>query len=120
MAEGDVNFSITPAGGGQAARLETFVDGQSVSWVDLDGPGLDWLIENLAAARAALAEPVAAELDPNAPLAVTEDPNWWVFDPDPQGQTLVLRHPGLGWLGFSFTQAQASEIAGWLGKPYQP
>jgi hypothetical protein len=120
MTDGDVNFTITPATGGRLVRLETFVDGDSVSWVDLDGPGVDWLIENLAAARATLAEPVPVDLDPSADLTVTENPSWWVFDPEPDGQTLVLRHPGLGWLGFLFDQDQAAEIAGWLQKPYQP
>ena len=119
MADGEVSFSITPQSGGQLARLETFVDGESVSWVDLDGPGLDWLIANLAAARAGLAAPVPETLDPAQPLDLTEDPSWWIFDPDAEGQTLALRHPGLGWLGFFLPQAQADEIAGWLRKPAQ-
>jgi hypothetical protein len=116
MADGDVNFGITPAPDGQLTRLETFINGESVSWVDLDGPGLDWLIAKLAAARAGLAEPVPDTLDPEAQLEVTEYPSWWVFDPDAKGRTLALRHPGLGWLGFLLGQDDATEIAGWLSK----
>ena len=88
--------------------------------MDLDASGLDWLIASLATARAALIEQAPATFEPTGNLAVVDDPSWWVGDPDPGGQTLALRHPGLGWLGFFLPQDQAAEIAGWLKKPYQP
>ena len=120
MADNEVNFNITPTADGQAARLETLIDGASASWVELDGPGLDWLIAQLAAARANLPEPVADEFDPTNPPMATDDPAWWVSDPDSQGSTLALRHPGLGWLSFRLPRNEAAELAGWLGGSPQP
>jgi len=116
MAQDEVSFTITPVGEGQAARLETFVGGESVSWVELDGPGLDWLIADLVAARADLAQTVADTFDPAAAGAATEDPAWWVSDPAPGGITLALRHPGAGWLSFLVPKTEAAEMARWLGQ----
>jgi hypothetical protein len=120
MADGEVSFNITPMADGQATRLETFVGGESVSWVELDGHGLDWLIGQLAAARANLAEPVIDAFDPATQPAAIEDPAWWVSDPNSSGSTLALRHPGVGWLSFHMPRNEAAELARWLSGPVQP
>jgi hypothetical protein len=110
-----IDFRLTPLDGGQGVRLETFVDEASVSWVELGAEGLDALIADLAAARAELTQPVAEAFDPATAPPPTEDPAWWVADPDPQGIGLALRHPGLGWLGFYLPKDEALQMARWLG-----
>jgi hypothetical protein len=63
---------------------------------------------------------VPFKLDPMPRPPTGEYPNWWVFDPTPEGRMLALRHRGLGWLRFLFSPEQAHAIAEWLKKPYQP
>jgi hypothetical protein len=50
-------------------------------------------------------------LDPGARLAVEPDPSWQVASAGPGRSSLLLRHPGFGWLGFSFGANEAAEIA---------
>ncbi len=98
-------------------RIETLIDGASVGWVDTDASGLGQLIELLGAQRAAMSDPVAETLDPRPRLQRTIHPNWWVFDPSPDGHELALRHPGYGWLSFLLGPESAVSLAGYLNRP---
>ena len=64
---------------------------------DLSAAELDELIGRAAARRAAL-EPAQPTLPPERAEAVLNPA--WHTSPLPNGVLFMLRHPGLGWLGF--------------------
>ena len=48
-----------------------------------------------------MAEPVVENLDPGARLLATINPAWQTRPPhERDGVALVIRNPGLGWLGY--------------------
>lgn len=73
-------------------------------------PELEQLIQSLAQVRAVMAEPVAPDLDPGSRIAAIHDPAWRIRPMPPQGVLLVLRHPGLGWLGNLLPQKEARAL----------
>jgi hypothetical protein len=114
-------FRLTLAEDRNSVKLETVIDGEVIAWGTFaQADELDAFIDGLRAARQGMAEQVPLKLDPMPRLPTEEYPNWWVFDPTPQGRTLALRHRGFGWLAFLFSPEQADRIAEWLKKPYQP
>ena len=68
----------------------------------------------LADLRSRLSEPVPAALDPGSRLVVQVDPAWRTRPPaagaERDGILLVLRHRGLGWLGFLLPRAKAAAL----------
>lgn len=110
----DIRIDITVATDAQSVALEIVQDGTALAHAILDAPALDQVISALGAARAGLKDIVPPKLDPVPRLQATLHPNWWVFDPMPEGRTLALRHPGYGWLAFVLAPNRANEIAEWL------
>lgn len=115
MPGGSFNFTLSPDS--KTVRLEMLHDGKSMGWVDADAAGVEGFIEILVAHRAAMSDPVPKKLDPIPRLPTTENPNWWVYDPKPDGHMLALRHPGFGWLGFLLDGESAISLAGFLLRP---
>lgn len=66
-------------------------------------------LHELAQARAELADRVPDDLDENARVEALFDPLWRT-SPQADGPALLVRHPGLGWLGFLFPPADAKAI----------
>jgi hypothetical protein len=81
----------------------------------------DALIARLGSARAALNQPVQADLDPGAkPELTVVDPAWRAssdtFAPagDVAGVSLAIRHSGYGWLCFVLPYEEARALGQWL------
>ena len=111
-------YRITLAEDARTATLALALDGEVVgSGVFEDAASLDGFIALLGAVRAAMNDRVPEKLDPSPRLQTTENPNWWVYDPKPEGHMMALRHPGFGWLGFVLPEPSAVSLAGWLLRP---
>lgn len=113
--KGRCGLRVRAAPGGNVCLFE-IVDrrGRALAHVALEVPELDSLVRLLADLRAGLDDPVPASLDPGARLVALVDPLWQAklpSSPDaPDGVTLALRHPGLGWLGFLLPPCEAAAL----------
>jgi hypothetical protein len=113
--EGQCGLRVQAAPGGTVCLFE-IVDrrGRALAHVALEAPELDSLVRLLADLRAGLGDPVPASLDAGARLVALVDPAWQArlpSSPDaPEGVTLALRHPGLGWLGFLLPPREAAVL----------
>lgn len=63
----------------------------------------------LARARAELSDRVPETLSEDARIEALFDPLWRT-SPHDDGAALLVRHPGLGWLGFVFPPADAKAL----------
>lgn len=90
----------------------------------------DDLIAKLGSARAALKQPVEAELDPATASDLTVvDPAWRASSgnmapaSDVEGVSLAIRHSGYGWLCFVLPLQEARTLGQWLiehaGRPHE-
>ncbi|MBS0584381.1 MAG: hypothetical protein JSS42_14895 [Proteobacteria bacterium] len=90
---------------------------------DLSAAELDELIAR-AAARRAMLEPAQSVQPPEKAEAVVNPA--WHTSPLPNGVLFMLRHPGLGWLGFALPHEHRVHLASlWLHqsllyKPVEP
>lgn len=97
--------------------IELWMNDQALGHINLAAADLDAFIHKLGQHRAAMPDQVPAELDPGARIEAVSDPIWRIPDVEAQkARVLCLRHPGLGWLGFTFPDHEAKEIAQWLSK----
>jgi hypothetical protein len=69
-------------------------------------------IDALAEIRGQLEPPVPESLPHDQPVHVTHDPIWLLYAfPQCGGFMLHLRHPGVGWLHFVLSEANAGRLA---------
>jgi hypothetical protein len=102
-------------------RIEFHADDRLVGWIALEAPELEDFIHQLAEHRASLADEVPKVLDPGTWFIAQIDPTWHVSRKKvEQGQALLLRHPGFGWLSFVLSNRQALKLAGMLTRGAQP
>ena len=79
---------------------------------DLSAAELDELIAHAAARRATL-EPAQSAQPPEKTEAIVNPA--WHTSPLPNGVLFMLRHPGLGWLGFALPHEHRVHLASlWL------
>lgn len=77
----------------------------------LEAREIDQLIAALARLRDSMF-PSVPENAPTDPLPGVGSPLWEVQKYDPPGNRLLrLRHPGLGWLAFLLTEAEATKLS---------
>lgn len=108
-------FACSAAEGAERAVLGARREGVLVLSAELDAAEIEALIDQLAAARAALTPSAPMDVDARTRLRVLPDPRWIVpADDRYEGRVLALRHPGLGWLGFLFPRSEALQVARWL------
>jgi hypothetical protein len=70
------------------------------------------LIQDLSDLRETLAPQVATSVAAGQRLFVTPEPLWEVSaEVREDGRVLLIRHPGLGWLGFILPQADCDRLA---------
>ena len=99
------------------AIIELRMNGQALGHIELAAAELEGFIHQLAGARAAMAEQVPVELETGARLAnMAIAPNWRVGENPDLGKALAVRHPGFGWLNFTFPQGDADLLEGFLLK----
>jgi len=94
--------------------FELWEDDKALAHILLDAPALDQLIFRLSQIRSAMRETVSPELDPGARIETIEEPAWRIPDKhsgDARKLMLILRHPGLGWLGFLLEKTRALAIS---------
>lgn len=101
----------------KTVTLELWDEEKPYAHIIYEAPEVALLIEQLAGHRAQMADEVVRELDPGALVRGTVDPVW-VTQPTPAshpgGASVILRHPGLGWLGFLFPPNEAKKLGDWL------
>ncbi len=97
---------------GLSVTLEMHINGEGLAHMILDAGGLERIIHMLAGVRAGMTEAVAAQLEPNAVLPVTEHPIWVAAKAQPKGNAVALavRHPGFGWVSFLETSSEARAL----------
>lgn len=122
---GKAEVAITLAKDCNSVTLQFVLDGKPEAHVIIDDASeLDRLIALLGAVREMMTDQIPLMLDPQPRIPIVKHPNWWVFDPRPEGRTLALRHPGFGWIGFLLPPDRAEQIAEWLKKdrpsPWSP
>lgn len=82
--------------------------------ITLEAPELSGFIEKLGMQRAKLSDQVASEVERGWRFQLTADPAWAVVDQQPElppnAATLLLRHPGYGWLAFGLPQHEAKAM----------
>jgi len=106
-----VTIRLKPLPGGTTISLEIVEDDRPIGHANLEAPELDALIAALAVGRAGLAEQVPTELDDNARLKTVHEPFCRIgVLPDGSEKLLSIRHPGLGWLAFSFDAERAKLV----------
>lgn len=83
----------------ESASITLMMNGLPLGHIVLQAPELEDFVKSLGQLRAAMAEPVALDVDPGSRISAIHDPAWRLRLLPSQGVLLVLRHPGLGWLG---------------------
>ncbi len=111
MTKSEIKLRLRLEDDGSTARLSILLNGREAAFIIADALELEEIIHGLGAGRAEMRDAVPAQLDPLPRFRTTETPNWCVFDPEPDRCTLAVRHPGFGWLGFSFARGEAGRIA---------
>lgn len=107
MAKLEIQISASP----DQCSLNLKVDGARIGGASMDAADLDQLIHKLAAARALLTDTVPLQLEPVAKVEAVRDPCWRVNQPIEGGyRPLILRHPGLGWIGYALSERSATEM----------
>ncbi len=89
-------------------------DGKTVADILLDGPAADRHIRRVAGARGELTDEIPRSLTAGAGLETVADPVWRTAKPaqgEFDGVAVALRHPGLGWLSFALSPAEARALA---------
>lgn len=98
----------------QHAQLQINEGPRAWAHVTLELPEFIAFVQGMGRLRQQFAEPVAAELDAGSRVEAVVDPAWRVMDLTqglPAGSaTLLLRHPGFGWLGFALPQHEARAL----------
>jgi hypothetical protein len=78
----------------------------------LDPAKIEQMIQDLSDLREELAPQVPSSVPPGKRLFVTPEPIWKVSaEVREDGRVLLIRHPGLGWLGFIIPQADCDRLA---------
>jgi len=91
--------------------------GELLSFVSLETPEIEAIIEGLADHRAKLPDEVPRELDPGTRLKTIEDPIWRTKNiPETNSVLLALRHPGIGWIAAQMPKASARSLGEFLMK----
>lgn len=100
----DLTSSLDPAGG--VMRLEILEKGQPIASIDLDAGQLADVITALEIGREKMADKIPMTIDPGAVRfnRVILNPPSYVGAEAPFAKRFLLavRHPGLGWLPFSY------------------
>lgn len=82
--------------------------------VTLELPEFSDFVQGMGRMRQLFTEPVAPDLDAGSRLEAVVDPRWRVMNQVPGhpagSATLLLRHPGFGWLGFALPQHEARAL----------
>lgn len=111
----DIRLNLSPDRRGLS--IEFGSDAEKLVGFALEAPEVDRLISLLAAARAEMAEKVPARLDPGSRVPATVGPAWQASSTTADTRGVMLRHPGLGWLGFVLPLDEARALAARLGAP---
>lgn len=97
------------------ARLEVLVEllknGDPIGGAVMDASSLERMIHQFADIRAQMADPVPERLDHRSVVSGRKDINWQVQRNSDGNVDLLLRHRGLGWLGFHFPKEDAERMA---------
>lgn len=106
-----MNLRVWPDDAREHVVVQLEMDGKPLGWINLDVAAAHHHLEAVGAARAKLTDEVAATLDTGSRITATFDPTWRT-DPGPVPETVsvVLRHPGLGWLGFLLPAQEARAL----------
>lgn len=93
-------------------RLEILDGGKPISTHDLNAADVDELIIELGRNRELLQDTVPVDLEFGSRIATIPAPQWRVHATT---RSLFVRHPGYGWLGFSFPTDEAARLGDRLG-----
>ena len=104
---------------GLTLRIEIMEGAAALSHIDLDAAQLSLVITALEVAREQMADRIPETLDPKEKQhlsRVIPNPATFVGNEGPLSKRtmLVIRHPGLGWLPFSFKKDDARALAAML------
>jgi hypothetical protein len=116
--ESNAKVSAKSADDGVSAIL-TLTDVGATDSVQLSATELDDLIRQLARVRSEMSPEVAVELKKGKALDAAIDPAWRtrpMLHPSMPGELLVLRHRGLGWLGFVLPPHEVAALGAYLVK----
>jgi hypothetical protein len=85
-----------------AESNQAIADGQTwARQTPLDPAKVEEMIQQLSDLRETLAPQVAAAIQPGQRMFVTPEPIWDVSgEIRDDGKVLLIRHPGIGWIGF--------------------
>jgi len=103
-------FQITPGDDGKAATFEMIIDGKPTGQAVLTSDQLQGLVDYISAVRMMLPGSISEEPPQGEQVAVL-DPAW--RSPGVRveaGRPVALRHPGLGWLQFMFSDETAAKF----------
>lgn len=104
-------FDITPSD--DKTEITIAIDGTVAATAN--ALQLDALIHGLVAARAQLLPRVPNDPPLGEQVPVQRDPRYWTNLDAATGCTLLmLRHDGLGWLGFTLPPAERDRLAGYF------
>jgi len=103
-------FQIAVSEDANCVELRMFVDNTEVGRASMEAAATDEIIRGLAKARMELSDVVALDLDPNSLIETVSAPECRVTKYG-GARFLFLRHPGLGWLGFSLPAEEAQTLA---------
>ena len=83
----------------------------------LQTPTIDALIEHLGRLRSEMQPPVAPAISPKKEHLVEVDPLWHAeASPLLDGSVVLLRHSGLGWLGFALSRENVERLVDTLSE----
>jgi hypothetical protein len=96
-----------------AESNQAIADGQtSARFTSLNPAQLEAMIQELSDLREALAPQVPASIAGGQRMFVTPEPIWDVSgEIRDDGKVLLLRHPGIGWLGFIIPHDDCRRLA---------
>ncbi|MBB3122460.1 hypothetical protein [Pseudoduganella violacea] len=97
----------------------TLTDGSTTGSVQLSASELDNLIRHLARIRSEMTPEVPIELEKGKAINAVTDPVWRtrpMLHPSMPGELLLLRHRGLGWLGFVLPPHEVAALGAYLVK----
>jgi hypothetical protein len=90
-------------------------DEKPVAFTTMGANALEGFIELLSLRRSEMIPPVPDAPREGGTTLVAINPLWRAVDEElPEGRTLALRHPGLGWAAFAFPPDEAKALADWF------
>jgi hypothetical protein len=110
-------ISLQLAPSRKAVTLRVTAGGATVN-VALTAAQIDSVLSSLAKFREKIIPPIAGDLPAGRRVSAVYDPRYRIAtDAKTAAATLVVRHPGFGWIGYLFPQRAAAGLKRYFQQP---